>query len=252
MTLDDDELGCLVDEYGSKATYTGSSVVNLQIGSSLRIWEEKSYELRSSDYPDNENGDDDDGGEDDDEGSPAPTKIVPLGYYIPIYSHPKVDGDEKVACFTPGYKTKSSENVACTIKAQLDPGSSTSDTATIEDPVSQAVSLHSRRCAMNRFLHKSHSLVVDNLDPTNNCMVMVKVPSWDNTASRADLQCIGAELAQHSRPYIRIPYVAHNGRQRRYLLICNGDAKWSSRMCADSLFSLFSCTTHRERDSLSG
>ncbi|KAH7317013.1 hypothetical protein B0I35DRAFT_434405 [Stachybotrys elegans] len=232
VTLDDDDLDCVVDQYRTKAADAGLSVVNLQIGNSSWSEEKDGYGLDPNDDSGSGDGDDDNDDDDDDdnddEGPPAPTKNVPLGYYIPIYSHSGLDEDEVVARLTPGYKTMSPENIACTVQAQLTPRSSNSDTATTQDLVQQANTLHPRRCAKNKFLHKAHILVVDNPDPTDRGMVMVQLPPWDTTASKADLQRIGEELASRSPPYIRIPYAAHEGLQRRFLLICNGDTEWPS------------------------
>ncbi|TRX96877.1 hypothetical protein FHL15_002183 [Xylaria flabelliformis] len=246
VTLDDDELDCNVDSFRIKAIDAGLSVVNLQIGNSSWDEEKEGYEF----HPHNGNGDDgdndDDDNGDDDDGPPAPTKNVPLGYYVPIYIHSSLSEDKVIANLEPAFKNKSSENFICRVQAQLTPASSPSDNTSTQDLIQQAATLHPLRCAKNRYLHKTYILVIDTADPIENGMLMVKLPSWDASRSgTADLRRVGDELALATSQHIRIPYSCHDGLQTRFLILTNGDTDWpSEEVRAQSVFIVFQYDTH--------
>jgi hypothetical protein len=253
VTLDDDDLECVVDSFRIRASQTGSAIVNLQIANTG--WDEmkEGYELKP-DRDEGEGGDDDgddDGDvgadEDDDDGPPAPTKKVPLGYYVPIYIHSSLSGDEVVAKIEPSFKLKAPENLACRVQAKLTPAT---DSASTQDLIQQAASLHPLRCAKNKYLHKGHILVIDTDDPVENGMVMVNLSAWDAAAApsrkeRAELLRIGHELARSDLPHIRIPYSCHDGLQRRFLILSNGDADWpSDEVRSQPVYLVFQYNTH--------
>ncbi|XXG98982.1 hypothetical protein Hte_005315 [Hypoxylon texense] len=247
VTLDDDELDCNVDSFRIKAVDAGLSVVNLQIGNSSWDEEKDGYEL----HPNGESNDDDDG--DDDDGPPAPKKIVPLGYYIPIYIHSSLSEDKVVADLEPGFKMKSPEDFACRVQAKLTPASSASDTTSTQSIIQQAAALQPLRCAKNKYLHKTYILVIDTADPIENGMLMVKLPSWDagsrsGPTEKTDLRRVGKELALAStsqqQQHIRIPYSCHDGLQTRFLTLANGDADWPSEdVRAQPVFAVFQYST---------
>ncbi|KAI0452518.1 hypothetical protein F5B21DRAFT_483262 [Xylaria acuta] len=257
VTLDDDELDCNVDSFRIKAADAGLSVVNLQIGNSSWVEEKDGYEF----HPDNGDGsnDDDDGGggdsdddydnDDHDDGPPAPTKNVPLGYYVPIYIHSSLSEDKVTATLEPAFKKKSPEDFACRIQAKLTPASSTSGTALTQDLIRQAASLHPLRCAKNPYLHKTYILVIDTADPVENGMLMVKLPSWDasrsGTTEKTDWRRVGKELALATPQHIRIPYSCYDGLQTRFLILANGDADWpSGDVRVQPVFVIFQYNTH--------
>lgn len=255
VTLDDDELDCNVDSFRIKAVDAGLSIVNLQIANSSWDEEKDCYEFRPDNGDDDNNDDDDDDDDDDDgdneDGPPAPTKNVPLGYYIPIYIHSSLSEDEVTANLEPAFKMKSPEDFACRIQAKLTPASSASDTASTQDLTQQAAALHPLRCANNPYLHKTYLLVIDTADPVENGMLMVKLPSWDashsETAEKTDLRHVGEELAlaTTSQQHIRIPYSCHDGLQTRFLILANGDADWPSEdVRAQPVFVVFQYNTH--------
>ncbi|KAI1733795.1 hypothetical protein F4680DRAFT_440383 [Xylaria scruposa] len=248
VTLDDDELDCNVDSFRIKAVDAGLSVVNLQIGNSSWDEEKEGYEFD----PDNGNGDDeddddnDDDNDDNDDGPPAPTKNVPLGYYVPIYIHSSLSEDKVIANLEPAFKMKSPEDFVCRVQSKLTPTSSASDTTLIQDLIRQAATLHPLRCAKNRYLHKTYILVIDTADPVENGMLMVKLPSWDTSRlGTADLRHTGKELALAASQHIRIPYSCHDGLQTRFLILANGDADWpSEEVRAQPVFIVFQYNTH--------
>ncbi|KAI1379799.1 hypothetical protein F4677DRAFT_407680 [Hypoxylon crocopeplum] len=251
VTLDDDELDCNVDSFRIKAVDAGLSVVNLQIGNSSWDEEKDGYEF----HPDNGDGGDDDddddtNNDDNDDGPPAPTKNVPLGYYIPIYIHSSLSEDEVTANLEPAFKKKSPEDFACRVQAKLTPASSASDTTSTQDLIQQAAALHPLRCAKNPYLHKTYILVIDTADPVENGMLMVKLPSWDasrrsGTTEKTDLRRVGEELALAASQHIRIPYSCHDGLQTRFLILANGDADWPSEdVRAQPVFVVFQYNTH--------
>jgi hypothetical protein len=254
VALDDDDLECVVDSFRIKASQTGLIIANLQIGNASWSEEKECYELSNSrdegDGEDEGDGDGDDDGADwdDDDGPPAPTKNVPLGYYIPIYIHSNLSGDEVVAKLEPSFKLKAPEDLACRIQAKLTPA--TSDSAPTQDLIRQAASLHPLRCAKNKYLHKGHFLVVDTDEPVEDGMVMVNLSAWDAAAAptrkdRAGLLRVGHELARGDLPYIRIPYSCHDGLQRRFLLLSNGDAEWpSDEVRSQPVYLVFQYNTH--------
>jgi hypothetical protein len=246
VTLDDDELDCNVDSFRIKAVDAGLSVMNLQIGNSSWDEEKDGYEFQPNTGAGDDNGDDDD---DDDDGPPAPTKNIPLGYYIPIYIHSSLSGEKVIANLEPALKKKSPEDFACRIQAKLTPTSSISGTTSTQDLIRQAVALHPLRCAKNPYLHKTYILVIDTTDPVENGMLMVKLPSWDASCSgpteKRDLRHVGKELALATSQHIRIPYSCHDGLQTRFLILANGDADWPSEdVRAQPVFAVFQYNTH--------
>ncbi|KAI1182562.1 hypothetical protein F5B17DRAFT_449499 [Nemania serpens] len=270
VTLDDDELDCNVDSFRIKAVDSGLTVANLQIANSSWDEEKESYEFHPSDEEgvehddDDDNGDDnnnnddedDDGDDDDDDGPPAPSKNVPLGYYIPIYIHSHLSEDKVIASVEPSLQHKSPENIACRVQAKLTPSSHASsdvETAT-KNLIKQAVSLHPVRCVKNKYLHKTYILVIDTADPAENGMLMVKLPPWDaqgdgGTAvkTKADARRIGKELALATPSSIRIPYACYEGLQTRFLTLANGAANWpSDDVRAGPRFVVFQYNTHRK------
>ncbi|KAI1130676.1 hypothetical protein F5Y10DRAFT_289072 [Nemania abortiva] len=257
VTLDDDELDCNVDSFRIKAPDSGLSVVNLQIANSSWDEEKESYEFHPNngdgaddDPNDNDNNndyvDDDDDGEN---GPPAPTKNIPLGYYIPIYIHSSLSEDEVTEKLEPARKHKSPEDFACRVQAKLTPASSASDATATEDLIQQAAALHPLRYAKNKYLHKTHILVVDTADPVENGMWMVKLPPWDTggsgAAKKSDLRRAGEELARGAYETICIPYSCHDGLQTRFLTLANGDADWPSQdVRRQPVFIVFQYNTH--------
>jgi hypothetical protein len=226
VTLDDDEGDCNVDSFRIKAVDSGLTVVNLQITN--MDWEEAkdSDEFRPDDGDDDEDDENDDVKSDEDkmeneidnnDGPPALTKNVPLGYYIPIYIHSSLSEEQIITDLEPGLQYKSPENLACRVQAKLTPASSSSDTTPTQDLIRQAAILHPQRCVKNRYLHKTHILVIDTANPEENGMLMVKLPS------KAE-----EEIALATPPHIRIPYSCHDGLQTRFLILANGDASWPS------------------------
>ncbi|GAD94853.1 predicted protein [Paecilomyces variotii No. 5] len=250
VALDDDELECNVDSFRIKAVDSGLSVVNLQIGNTSWEEEKECYEfnLDNGGDDDADDGDNDyDDYDDDDDGPPAPTKNVPLGYYIPIYIHSSLSEDKVIPDLEPAFNLKSPDEIASRVQAKLTPASSISGTTSNQDVVQQAVTLHPRRCAKNKYLHKTHILVIDTADPVENGMLMVKLPSWDATEKRTktDLDQIGRELALAIPPPISIPYSCYYGLQERFLTLANGDADWPSEdVRAQPVFLVFQYNTH--------
>lgn len=253
VTLDDDELECNVDQFRIKAVDSGLSVVNLQIANSSWEEEKESYEFNPNDGDDD--GDEDNGnnnnqgGDNDDDGPPAPTKNIPLGYYVPIYIHSSLSEEEVTAKLEPAFKQKSPEDYACRVQAKLTLANSSSETTSVQDLVQQAATLHPLRCAKNPYLHKTHLLVIDTDDPVENGILMVKLPSWDedssSTMKKTDLHQVGKKLAQTNPPHIRIPYSCHDGLQTRFLILANGDAEWpSEEVRSQPVFIIFQYNTH--------
>ncbi|KAI0549783.1 hypothetical protein F4679DRAFT_251273 [Xylaria curta] len=243
VTLDDDDLDCNVDSFRIKAVDSGLSVVNLQIGNSSWDEEKEGYEFHPNDGNKDDEGDDNDDGDD---GPPAPTKNAPLGYYVPIYIHSSLSEDEVIANLEPAFKKKSPEDFVCRVQAKLTPASSASNTASTQDLIRQAATLHPLRCAKNRYLHITYILVIDTANPVENGMLMVKLPSWDASRSEtADYHHIGKELALATSQHIRIPYSCHDGLQTRFLILANGDADWpSEEVRAQPVFVVFQYNTH--------
>ncbi|KAI0107562.1 hypothetical protein GGR51DRAFT_516046 [Nemania sp. FL0031] len=251
VTLDDDELDCNVDSFRIKATDSGLSVVNLQIANSSWDEEKESYEFHSNNGDGDAAADDDDDNvdDDDDNGPPAPTKNVPLGYYIPIYIHSNLSEDKVIEKLEPAYKLKSPEDFACRVQAKLTPASSASSLTATKDLIQQAVALHPLRCAKNKYLHKTYTLVIDTADPVENGMLMVKLPPWDASGSgvarKTALRRAGEEIAGVTHENIRIPYSCHDGLQRRFLTLASGGAGWPSRdVRARPVFVVFQYNTH--------
>ncbi|KAI1084531.1 hypothetical protein F5B20DRAFT_522058 [Whalleya microplaca] len=252
VTLDDDELDCNVDSFRIKAVDAGLSVVNLQIGNSSWVEEKDGYEFHLDNGDGGGDNGGDNGGNDDDgsdNGPPAPTKNIPLGYYIPIYIHSVLSEDEVTANLEPAFKKKSPEDVACRVQAKLTPASSASDTASVQDLIQQAAALHPLCCAKNPYLHKTYILVIDTADPVENGMLMVKLPSWDasraGTAEKTGLRRVGEELALATSQHIRIPYSCHDGLQTRFLILANGDADWPPEdVRTQPVFVVFQYNTH--------
>ncbi|KAI3331714.1 hypothetical protein HD806DRAFT_478098 [Xylariaceae sp. AK1471] len=242
VTLDDDELDCNVDSFRIKAVDAGLSVMNLQIGNSSWDEEKDGYEF----HPNTGAGDDND---DDDDGPPAPTKNIPLGYYIPIYIHSSLSEEKVIADLEPAFKKKSPEDFACRVQAKLTPITSASGITSTQDLIQQAATLHPLRYEKNPYLHKTYILVIDTTDPVENGMVMVKLPSWDASRSgpteKIDLRHVGKELALATSQHIRIPYSCHDGLQTRFLILANGDADWPSEDTrAQPVFAVFQYNTH--------
>ncbi|KAL1864936.1 hypothetical protein Plec18167_009609 [Paecilomyces lecythidis] len=251
VTLDDDELEGNVDSFRIKAVDSGLIVVNLQIGNLGWEEEKEGYEfhLDSDDENDEDNDGNDENDDDDDDGPPAPIKNVPLGYYIPIYIHSDLSEYGVVSNLEPAFKLKTPDSIASRVQAKLTPASSASDATSTEDIVQQAVTLHPRRCAKNKYLHKAHILVIDTADPDENGMLMVKVSSWDESRSsqKEDLDQIGRELAHAIPPPIRIPYSCYYGLQSRFLILANGDAEWpSEEVRAQPVYLVFQYNTERK------
>ncbi|ETS81872.1 hypothetical protein PFICI_06874 [Pestalotiopsis fici W106-1] len=249
VTLDDDDLECKVDKFRINAVDSGLSIVNLQIGNSSWDEEKEGYELQPDDDDDNgdEDNDTDDDGNDGD-GPPAPIKNIPLGYYVPIYIHASLSEDQVIANLEPAFKQKSPENFACRVQARLTPGTSAPETTPTQDLIQQAAALHPQRCKKNKYLHKTHILVIDTDDPVENGMLMVKLPSWHESHSEATekpaLNDIGSQLAEATLQNIRIPYSCHDGLQTRFLILANGDAEWPSEAVrAQPLFVVFQYNT---------
>jgi hypothetical protein len=233
VTLDDDDLECKVDKFRVKAVDSGLSIVNLQIGNTSWDEEKEGYEFQpgndddDGDNNNNDSGDDGDGGD----GPPAPDKNIPLGYYIPIYMHSNLSEDQVVANLEPGFKQKEPENFACRVQAKLTPGMSASEMTPAQELIKQAAALHPQRCAKNKYLHKNHIIVIDTENPSENGMLMVKLPSWDEDhfgTEKPDLHEAGKQLAQVTLQHIRTPYSCHDGLQTRFLTLANGDAEWPS------------------------
>ncbi|KAF3059650.1 hypothetical protein GL218_04321 [Daldinia childiae] len=249
VALDDDKLECNVDSFRIKAADVGLSIVNLQIGNSSWNEEKNGYKL----HPDNGDGDEEEEEEDDDDddGPPRPRANIPLGYYVPIYIHSSLPEDKVIADLEPAFKYKSSKEYACRIQAKLTPASLSSDTASTQDLIQQAVVLHPLRCAKNQYLQKKYILVVDTVDPDENGMLMVKLPPWDaglsGTTEKADLHRIGEELALTTTQHIRIPYSCYEGLQTRFLVVANGDADWPSEdVRVQPVFIVFQYNTHHK------
>ncbi|KAL9615687.1 MAG: hypothetical protein Q9160_009335 [Pyrenula sp. 1 TL-2023] len=256
VALDDDELDCNVDSLRIKAVDAGLSVVNLQIGNSSWAEEKEGYEFHpdDGDGADEHNGDDDDddngddGDNDSDDGPPAPTKNIPLGYYVPIYIHSSLSQDQVVAHLEPSIRYKSPEDYVCRVQAKLTPTSSASGTVSTQDLIQQATTLHPLRCAKNRYLHKGHILIIDTADPVENGMLMAKLPPWDashpGTSEKPDLRQAGKDLALTTSQHIRIPYLCYEGLQTRFLILSNGDADWpSAEVRAQPVFIVFQYDT---------
>ncbi|KAI1281831.1 hypothetical protein F5Y07DRAFT_271708 [Xylaria sp. FL0933] len=247
VTLDEDELDCNVDSFRIKAADSGLTIANLQLANSS--WDEEKEGLEfdpdegeGADHDDHNDNNDDDDDDDDDDGPSAPTKNIPLGYYIPIYIHSSLSEDKVTANLEPAFKQKSPEDIACRIQAKLTPPSSASGKAATEDLIKQAAALHPSRCAKNQYLHKTHILVIDTADPVENGMLMVKLPPWEK---KKDSRSVSKELALATPPYIRIPYSCHDGLQTRFLILANGDADWPPEdVRTQPVFVVFQYNTH--------
>ncbi|KAI1823320.1 hypothetical protein F4861DRAFT_334462 [Xylaria intraflava] len=237
-----------VDLFRVKAVDTALIIVNLQIGN-MGWSEEKDGYGFSLDDGDDDDADDNQNDEDDnDDGPPAPTKNIPLGYYVPIYIHSSLSEGEVTANLEPAFNLKSPEDFACRIQAKLTPETSTSGIASTQDLVQKAATLHPLRCAKNKYLHKTYIIVIDTADPDENGMLVVKLPSWDANrpgTAKQDLHDIGKELALAASRPIRIPYSCHDGLQTFFLTLANGDANWPSEdVRTQPVFVVFQYNTH--------
>ncbi|KAF5876849.1 uncharacterized protein Bfra_001203 [Botrytis fragariae] len=249
--MDADDSNCNVDSFRTKAADSGLNIANLQIAN--MGWDElKDFTgLRSDEGNDeddkfdkNENDDD----VDNNDGPPAPIKNIPLGYYIPIYIHSSLSEEDVVAKLEPGFKHKSPEDLACRVQAKLTPPFSTSSPTSTRDLIQQAAILHPQRCSKNRWLHKTHVLVIDTANPDENGMLMVKLPSWDGshleTTGNKESRGIGKGTFT-TPPHIRIPYSCNDGLQTRFLILANGDADWPSESVREqAVFIAFQYNTH--------
>ncbi|KAF7920541.1 uncharacterized protein EAE97_011434 [Botrytis byssoidea] len=183
-----------------------------------------------------------------DDGPPAPIKNIPLGYYIPIYIHSSLLEEDVVAKLEPGFKHKSPEDLACRVQAKLTPPFSTTSPTSTRDLIQQAILIHPKRCSKNKWLHKTHILVIDTANPDKNGMLMVKLPSWDGshseTTGNTSLRGIGKGTFT-TPPHIRIPYSCNDGLQTRYLILANGDADWPLESVREQpVFIVFQYDTH--------
>ncbi|KAI1308369.1 hypothetical protein F5Y03DRAFT_350827 [Xylaria venustula] len=256
VTLNDDDAMWHVQSYRTKASDAGLTVINLQIGNLgwdeerdlYKVFSDRDDRDGANDEPnDNGNNDNEDADDDDsDDGPPAPTKTIPLGYYIPIYIHSSLSEDKVIEKLEPAFKHKSPENYGCRVQARLTPTSSEVSTTVTDNLIQQAATLHPLRCAKNKYLQKAYILVIDTSDPGENGMLMVKLPSWESDATKkTDLRDIGERLAQTNLENIRIPYSCHDGLQTRFLILCNGDADWPSPdVRAQPVFVVFQYGTH--------
>ncbi|KAM0148463.1 hypothetical protein ACHAPG_009972 [Botrytis cinerea] len=250
--LDAEDSNCDVDSFRTKATDSGLNVANLQIAN--MGWDElKDFTALHFDEGDDggdkidKNKNDDD--VDNDDGPPPPIKNIPLGYYIPIYIHSSLLEEDVVAKLEPGFKHKSPEDLACRVQAKLTPSSSSPSPTSTQDLIQQAATIHPQRCSKNRWLHKTHILVIDTANPDENGMLMVKLPSWDKshseTTGNIDLRSIGKEIVVATPPHIRIPYSCHDGLQTRLLILANGDADWPLESVREQpVFIVFQYSTH--------
>ncbi|KAF7890093.1 uncharacterized protein EAF02_002508 [Botrytis sinoallii] len=249
--MDAEDSNCNVDSFRTKAADSGLNIANLQIAN--MGWDElKDFTGLHSDEGDDEddktdkNKNDDDVNKDD--GPPAPIKDIPLGYYIPIYIHSGLLEEDVVAKLEPGFKHKSLEDLACRVQAKLTPPFSTSSPTSTRDLIQQAAILHPQRCSKNRWLQKTHILVIDTANPDENGMLMAKLPSWDGshseTTGNRNLRGIGKGTFT-TPPHIRIPYSCNDGLQTRFLILANGDADWPSESVREQpVFIVFQYNTH--------
>ncbi|THV50136.1 hypothetical protein BGAL_0163g00040 [Botrytis galanthina] len=249
--MDAEDSNFNVDSFRTKAADSGLNIANLQIAN--MGWDElKDFTGLHSDEGDDEddktakNKNDDD--VDHDDGPPAPIKNIPLGYYIPIYIHSGLLEEDVVAKLEPGFKHKSPEDLACRVQAKLTPPFSTSSPTSTRDLVQQATILHPQRCTKNRWLHKTHILVIDTASPDENGMLMVKLSPWDGnhseTTGNTNLRGIGKGTFA-TPPHIRIPYSCNDGLQTRYPILANGDADWPLESVREQpVFIVFQYKTH--------
>jgi len=231
-----------------KAGDAGLIVVNLQIANSSWEEEKEAHEFHPNGTQDDEGDKDENNYEKCNDGvdAPAPVKVPPLGYFVPIYMHSDLDEETVVANLEPAFKLKSPEDYICRIQVKLTPSLSAQERPPAEDLITQAVALHPPSCSSNPYLHKTYILVIDTADPTENGMLIINFPPSDSALhSHPDLIHLGAKLSSPTPLPIRVPYSSHSGIQNAYLTLANGDAAWSSDAVRQQpVFLVFQYGTH--------
>ncbi|KAI1810835.1 hypothetical protein GGS20DRAFT_593876 [Poronia punctata] len=140
-------------------------------------------------------------------------------YQIPVYIPEGLPVATVIEHLDPGFKIKGGERLYCCIPSILKPRYITCNKPGGKPPfpnfpslVYQAAQLHPSCCLKNRYLHKTHLIIIDSLDPEENGMIMARVSEvYDFSISE-----ISGGVS-----YLRIPYQRDDGIGTRYLTLAN-------------------------------